>query len=72
MIPSCINIYKFYRQMKRLLITILLGGYFTIIQFKEYQESSFTIADLVYGSIFFIGFHGLHVLINLLMILLIY
>jgi len=49
-----------------LLITIFLGLYFSIIQFKEYQGSSFTIADSVYGSTFFIatGFHGLHVLIG--------
>jgi cytochrome c oxidase subunit 3 len=32
----------------------------------EYIESSFTIADSVYGSTFFVatGFHGLHVLIG--------
>jgi cytochrome c oxidase subunit 3 len=50
----------------RLIITILLGIYFTIIQFKEYQGSSFTIADSIYGSTFFVatGFHGLHVLIG--------
>jgi cytochrome c oxidase subunit 3 len=32
----------------------------------EYVESSFTIADSVYGSTFFVatGFHGLHVLIG--------
>jgi len=50
----------------RLLITILLGIYFTILQAYEYIEASFSIADSVYGSSFFIatGFHGIHVLIG--------
>nr|AMW67844.1 cytochrome c oxidase subunit III [Dilar sp. YW-2016] len=49
-----------------LLLTILLGVYFTILQGYEYLESSFTISDAVYGSTFFMatGFHGLHVLIG--------
>lgn len=49
-----------------LLITILLGAYFTLLQASEYYETSFTISDGVYGSTFFIatGFHGLHVIIG--------
>lgn len=49
-----------------LLITILLGIYFRIIQLIEYTESSFSISDSIYGSTFFLatGFHGLHVLIG--------
>ncbi|QQP49695.1 Cytochrome c oxidase subunit 3, partial [Caligus rogercresseyi] len=49
---------------QRLLITILLGGYFTCLQGLEYFEASFSISDRVYGSTFFLltGFHGLHVL----------
>nr|AMW67818.1 cytochrome c oxidase subunit III [Nallachius americanus] len=49
-----------------LLLTIILGFYFTILQGYEYVESSFTIADSVYGSTFFMatGFHGLHVIIG--------
>lgn len=51
---------------KRLLLTIILGLYFSILQLIEYIESPFTIADSIYGSTFFIatGFHGLHVLIG--------
>nr|UGW52229.1 cytochrome c oxidase subunit III [Gonodactylus sp. SIO BIC C12730] len=47
-------------------ITILLGVYFTALQALEYFEASFTIADSVYGSTFFVatGFHGLHVIIG--------
>nr|YP_054536.1 cytochrome c oxidase subunit III [Thermobia domestica]AAT69285.1 cytochrome c oxidase subunit 3 [Thermobia domestica] len=49
-----------------LLLTILLGLYFTALQAYEYYEAPFTIADAVYGSTFFMatGFHGLHVIIG--------
>jgi cytochrome c oxidase subunit 3 len=49
-----------------LFFTILLGIYFTALQAYEYAEASFTIADAVYGSTFFVatGFHGIHVLIG--------
>jgi len=49
-----------------LLITVVLGGYFTVLQGVEYLEASFTFADSIYGSTFFLatGFHGLHVLIG--------
>lgn len=51
---------------KRLLITIILGAYFTLLQLIEYIEAPFTLADSIYGSTFFIatGFHGLHVIIG--------
>lgn len=50
----------------RILITILLGRYFTFLQWWEYNEALFTIADSIYGSVFFLatGFHGLHVIIG--------
>nr|ARH54943.1 cytochrome c oxidase subunit 3 [Coleoptera sp. 3 AH-2016] len=49
-----------------LLITVLLGFYFTLLQGYEYKEAPFTIADSVYGSTFFMttGLHGLHVIIG--------
>ena len=49
-----------------LVLTILLGLYFTILQASEYYEAPFSIADRVYGSTFFVttGFHGLHVIIG--------
>jgi cytochrome c oxidase subunit 3 len=56
-----------YTQAKiSLIITIILGIYFSILQLYEYIEASFSIADSVYGSSFFIatGFHGIHVLIG--------
>nr|AZL93301.1 cytochrome c oxidase subunit 3 [Hypsicera sp. ZJUH_2016019] len=57
---------------KSLFLTIILGGYFTSIQMIEYQESLFSINDSVFGSIFFLitGFHGIHVIIGTIFILL--
>jgi len=54
------------RAILRLGITICLGFYFTVLQAYEYYEASFSIADSVYGSTFFVatGFHGLHVIIG--------
>nr|ARH53862.1 cytochrome c oxidase subunit 3 [Epuraea guttata] len=56
-----------YKQtLQSLLLTIILGMYFTILQAYEYLEAPFTIADAVYGSSFFMttGFHGIHVIIG--------
>lgn len=49
-----------------LLLTVLLGLYFTSLQGMEYYEAEFNISDCVYGATFFIatGFHGLHVIIG--------
>nr|YP_001718400.1 cytochrome c oxidase subunit III [Loxocorone allax]BAG12585.1 cytochrome oxidase subunit III [Loxocorone allax] len=49
-----------------LIVTVILGIYFTILQAGEYYEVSFCISDSVYGSVFFMatGFHGFHVLIG--------
>ena len=47
-------------------LTVVLGVYFTALQAIEYYEASFTFADRVYGSTFYLatGFHGLHVLVG--------
>merc|ERR1739838_1233416 len=61
-----------YSQTKRgLIITVLLGVYFTCLQALEYYEARFRFADRVYGSTFFIatGFHGLHVLVGTLFLI---
>nr|YP_008379169.1 cytochrome c oxidase subunit III [Rondotia menciana]AGO20409.1 cytochrome c oxidase subunit III [Rondotia menciana] len=61
-----------YSQTKQsLLLTIMLGFYFTILQAYEYLEAPFTIADSIYGSTFFMatGFHGIHVIVGTLFLL---
>lgn len=49
-----------------LVITVTLGLYFSALQALEYVEASFTIADSVYRTTFYVatGFHGLHVIIG--------
>jgi len=52
-------------------LTCLLGFLFSLLQLWEYIEASFSFADSVYGSVFFLatGFHGLHVLIGTIFLL---
>ena len=51
---------------KSILLTVILGIYFTLLQAIEYNDAFFTIADSTYGTTFFVstGFHGLHVIIG--------
>nr|WGM81070.1 cytochrome c oxidase subunit III [Acerbas sarala chinensis] len=57
---------NFSQTKHSLLLTILLGIYFTILQAYEYYEAPFSIADSIYGATFFMatGFHGIHVIIG--------
>nr|APX40725.1 cytochrome c oxidase subunit 3 [Longitarsus rutilus] len=57
---------NYLQSLQSLLLTVILGIYFSMLQGYEYMEASFTISDSVYGSSFFMttGFHGLHVLIG--------
>nr|YP_009692118.1 cytochrome c oxidase subunit III [Leptocentrus albolineatus]QEG98459.1 cytochrome c oxidase subunit III [Leptocentrus albolineatus] len=59
------------KSIKSMLITIILGMYFTSLQAYEYMVSPFSISDSVYGSSFFMstGFHGIHVLIGSIFIM---
>nr|YP_010709608.1 cytochrome c oxidase subunit III [Sosibia ovata]WCS40823.1 cytochrome c oxidase subunit 3 [Sosibia ovata] len=57
---------NFKETNKSLMITIIMGLYFTLLQAYEYIEAPFTISDSVYGSSFYMatGFHGMHVIIG--------
>ena len=62
------------KAIKMLATTLLLGTIFTIFQGYEYYHVSFTISDNIYASIFYLltGFHGLHVIIGSLFLLVCY
>lgn len=57
-----------------ILLTIILGVYFSILQGIEYIQAEFCLSDSIYGSTFFIatGFHGLHVIIGTTFLLICY
>jgi cytochrome c oxidase subunit III len=57
-----------------LFITIFLGLLFTSIQLYEYCMTPMTLNDGIYTSLFFLltGFHGLHVLIGTLFLIVCY
>lgn len=54
-----------------LIVTILLGAVFLVIQGTEYSHAKFTPRTDAHGSLFYIvtGFHGAHVLIGLLILI---
>nr|YP_010561820.1 cytochrome c oxidase subunit 3 [Austropallene cornigera]UYX57768.1 cytochrome c oxidase subunit 3 [Austropallene cornigera] len=60
--------------MKALMMTIILGVSFTMLQYMEYWMATFTMSDSVFGSIFFAttGMHGMHVIIGTLFMIICY
>nr|APG32429.1 cytochrome c oxidase subunit III [Pteria penguin] len=58
---------RLYESFWVLSTVIFQGGVFMYIQVKEFNMASFTIADGIYGSAFFmlVGLHGLHVMVGL-------
>jgi len=56
------------------LVTIFLAILFTGLQIVEYQEAQFAISDGVFGACFFLmtGFHGFHVVIGTIFIIVCY
>ena len=56
---------------KSFFLTIYLGIVFSIVQILEYINVSFSLSDSVFGSTFFLitGFHGLHVIIGTIFLL---
>ncbi len=49
-----------------LILTIVLGALFSVVQVIEYSAATFSFSGNIYGSTFFMatGFHGFHVLIG--------
>lgn len=56
----------FSKSVIRLFFTIALGAYFLFMQYVEYDEAQFSLADGIYGRTFFMatGFHGMHVIVG--------
>ncbi len=61
----------FNKSFIRLVTTVLLGAYFIVMQYVEYAEARFSLADGIYGTTFFMatGFHGFHVTVGTLFLL---
>lgn len=53
-----------------LVLTVLLGAIFLVLQVHEYQSADFTIKTGVYGATFYLltGFHGAHVTLGAIML----
>ena len=49
-----------------LILTVILGFSFTLLQIYEYSHAAFDFSGHIYGSVFYMatGFHGFHVLIG--------
>jgi cytochrome c oxidase subunit 3 len=56
--------------IEALIVTVILASIFTAIQVFEYCHAPFSFSDGIYGSVFYIltGFHGIHVLIGTIFI----
>jgi cytochrome c oxidase subunit 3 len=62
---------NYEHSFKNTFICIILGLAFVLIQFIEYTDSSFSFNDSCYGIIFFLltGFHGFHVIVGLIFLI---
>nr|YP_010385512.1 cytochrome c oxidase subunit III [Halotydeus destructor]UPN63256.1 cytochrome oxidase subunit 3 [Halotydeus destructor] len=62
----CIIKNNYKKSVKSMVLTVILGIYFSMLQGLEYMEAEFSMSDSIYGSSFFMstGFHGIHVIIG--------
>jgi heme/copper-type cytochrome/quinol oxidase subunit 3 len=69
-----LKIGDYYHTIKSSFFSILFGIIFLLIQFTEYVELRYAINDSVFSSLFYMltGFHGMHVLIGLLLLIINY
>jgi heme/copper-type cytochrome/quinol oxidase subunit 3 len=60
----CLGYFK--KAIDALVLTVLLGFYFVILQAFEYYEAAFNFSDGVYGCSFYMltGLHGCHVIVG--------
>jgi heme/copper-type cytochrome/quinol oxidase subunit 3 len=70
-VPLIAYYYSINQTTVALFLTVFCGSFFLCVQYLEYLEAPFSIADSVYGSLFFLltGFHGFHVLVGTLFLL---
>ena len=56
------------------IITVILGSLFVFFQYLEYKYGTFTMADSVYGSVFYAttGLHGIHVILGVVFLIIQY
>jgi len=60
--------------IRALLITVLLGVFFTLLQIYEYHHATFKFKDGIYPSNFYMatGFHGFHVIVGTIFLFICY
>lgn len=68
---SRIILFDIYEAAIWLAVTIIFALFFTYFQFNEYVAAPFDISDGIYASVFYLatGFHGLHVIIGTLFLM---
>lgn len=79
-ITSLHNYYDIKKKLSKNIITFLylctifIGILFITLQSYEYYDSSFTFTDSIFGSLFYslTGFHGIHIIIGTLLLILSY
>ena len=60
-----------FKSIFYLFFVIIFGVFFVLVQFIEYSNSYFSFNDSCYGSVFFFltGFHGFHVIVGLIFLI---